>query len=717
MLETPKESLFDREAKQLMRQQWLKTEMKTRKHLYTDPEPLSLFCGTYNVNGKANLGSETLDEWLFPNQYQSVKHDMYIIGFQEIVELNPVNVAMDLQGPERTQYWMNHITSCLTKHSSAEFEYTKVGEKNLVGVMMCVFIKKSLLPIIKDVRWATNAVGVMGIMGNKGGVTCRFSLYSTSVCVVCAHLAASRDNVVNRNADFRNIMKDTVLKIDRNAVSSATEYTGSDKFASLTQDENDCRIGDHDLIFWIGDFNYRIDMKLTREDIMKFINEDKLQDLRIFDQLNMEKSLGKVFENFEEGELNFKPTYKFQPGTDIYEAREGKKKRPPAWCDRILWSETRQLTGRQVTGANASLKREKSIKQISYRSANLHASDHKPVSAEFEITVRSVNTKREHDVYIELVRELDKLENNTQPKATVSPLEFRLDSLHYMSHHVFTCSITNVGASFVNWRFVPKLDQNSPSAQWCKAHPSMAKISPNMTMTIEIEVFADLRSLTCLLDKLRAAESENPEAKIIIMPPSPPSQGHSQKAGKCVSEENARNDNEEEENEDEDEDDLEEGERASDDSDSMPLAKIALEDILILRVENGRDYFLTVSANFTPSRKDKDLMVSQYDQFCPTPNNPGSVKESSVEEKTEGKKVKNRWNVVQSNLSRMKKSAVKSFKSHGKEPMSTDMHEHFNSSFEYESDENEEFTKGRITSVRVNRGTNKEDISLSHMSV
>ena len=60
---------------------------------------------------------------------------------------------------------------------------------------------------------------------------------------------------------------------------------------------------------------------------------------------------------------------------------------------------------------------------------------------------------------------------------------------------------------------------------------------------------------------------------------------------------------------------------------------------------------------------------------------------------------------------------MKSFKSHGKEPMSTDMHEHFNSSFEYESDENEEFTKGRITSVRVNRGTNKEDISLSHMSV
>lgn len=41
--------------------------------------------------------------------------------------------------------------------------------------------------------------------------------------------------------------------------------------------------------------------------------------------------------DFEEGPLTFKPTYKYQPGTDLYEQRPDKKLRAPAWCDRILW--------------------------------------------------------------------------------------------------------------------------------------------------------------------------------------------------------------------------------------------------------------------------------------------------------------------------------------------------------------------------------------------
>jgi phosphatidylinositol-bisphosphatase len=44
-----------------------------------------------------------------------------------------------------------------------------------------------------------------------------------------------------------------------------------------------------------------------------------------------------LFLDFEEGPLTFKPTYKYQPGTDLYEQRPDKKLRAPAWCDRILW--------------------------------------------------------------------------------------------------------------------------------------------------------------------------------------------------------------------------------------------------------------------------------------------------------------------------------------------------------------------------------------------
>ena len=50
--------------------------------MYSDPGNLKLFCGTYNVNGKADLRGETLDCWLFPDGPDSEAKDMYVLGFQ-----------------------------------------------------------------------------------------------------------------------------------------------------------------------------------------------------------------------------------------------------------------------------------------------------------------------------------------------------------------------------------------------------------------------------------------------------------------------------------------------------------------------------------------------------------------------------------------------------------------------------------------------------------
>lgn len=59
--------------------------------------------------------------------------------------------------------------------------------------MLCIYAKESLCNAIQDVRWATNAVGVMGVMGNKGGVTCRSvpvgrDGVGNSVCYVVLYL-------------------------------------------------------------------------------------------------------------------------------------------------------------------------------------------------------------------------------------------------------------------------------------------------------------------------------------------------------------------------------------------------------------------------------------------------------------------------------------------------------------------------------------------------
>ena len=40
-------------------------------------------------------------------------------------------------------------------------------------------------------------------------------------------------------------------------------------------------------------------------------------------------------QGYKEGELTFLPTFKFDPGTDVYDSSA--KSRIPSWCDRVLW--------------------------------------------------------------------------------------------------------------------------------------------------------------------------------------------------------------------------------------------------------------------------------------------------------------------------------------------------------------------------------------------
>lgn len=224
-------------------------------------------------------------------------------------------------GPQRTQFWLDHIDECFQKETNVK--YVKICSKSLVGILLCIYVRDTLASEINDLRWTTTPVGVMGVMGNKGGVVIRFNIHSTSICFICTHLAASRNNVEARNSDFHNILeKSLLLPLSDEYYSSSNEtQTLMEKCTSSQVDNTSYTILEHDLIFWIGDLNYRIDVSLQLEDIMELLSKENYLALRKKDQLNIERALGRVFEGFEEAPLNFPPTYKFQPNTDNYEVR------------------------------------------------------------------------------------------------------------------------------------------------------------------------------------------------------------------------------------------------------------------------------------------------------------------------------------------------------------------------------------------------------------
>jgi hypothetical protein len=89
----------------------------------------------------------------------------------------------------------------------------------------------------------------------------------------------------------------------------------------------------HDYIFWCGDFNFRID--IDREEVKELIKRQEWSLLLNGDQLSVEREKGNVFEGFEEGEIKFAPTYKYDLFSEDYDTSE--KCRIPAWTDRVLW--------------------------------------------------------------------------------------------------------------------------------------------------------------------------------------------------------------------------------------------------------------------------------------------------------------------------------------------------------------------------------------------
>jgi hypothetical protein len=137
-----------------------------------------------------------------------------------------------------------------------------------------------------------------------------------------------------------------------------------------------------DRVFWYGDLNYRINGTRRMVDTLLLRNQHDV--LYANDQLQREMKAGNVFAHFKEGQLHFRPTYKFDKRSDVYDSSS--KQRIPSWTDRVLF---------------LSNDKGSDIELLSYRSqTSFRTSDHRPVSAIFQVafnaagTVGSLNSPR-----------------------------------------------------------------------------------------------------------------------------------------------------------------------------------------------------------------------------------------------------------------------------------------------------------------------------------
>jgi hypothetical protein len=183
-----------------IREDWIHQRMHVRAHEFTEEKQMNIWTGTFNVNGKKPVSvqeSPKLLLWLRQQQQQQQQQqqasssssssssfacpDIVAVGFQEIVDLNAVNVVVNNMSATRSTQWEESILTVLNQHLPKEQHshshvkndhdrkgndnaYHVVMNRHLVGILLLVFVKRQHAAHVSDVISATAGVGLMGVM-------------------------------------------------------------------------------------------------------------------------------------------------------------------------------------------------------------------------------------------------------------------------------------------------------------------------------------------------------------------------------------------------------------------------------------------------------------------------------------------------------------------------------------------------------------------------
>ncbi|XP_069617437.1 inositol polyphosphate 5-phosphatase K isoform X2 [Ranitomeya imitator] len=280
--------------------------------------------------------------------------DLYVIGLQE-VNSRIVNFLSDLAFDDP---WSVFLMDVL-----APLGYVKISAIRMQGLLLLTFVKHKHIPFIQDIRSNYIRTGLYGYWGNKGGVTVRLSVYGHMLCFVNCHLPAHMDNTNQRLDDFEKMLE--TQQFDGESVGS---------------------ILDHDAVFWFGDLNFRI-VEFGIHFIREVVNSNRYNLLWEKDQLNIAKKKERFLQGFLEGPLKFKPTYKFDLNSDVYDTSG--KKRKPAWTDRILWKLKEDSESELDEAAGSDFEHILKVHLEKYTSHMSYGiSDHKPVTGTFTVQMK-----------------------------------------------------------------------------------------------------------------------------------------------------------------------------------------------------------------------------------------------------------------------------------------------------------------------------------------
>ena len=276
---------------------------------------------TWNLGGKEPF-SDNINVLKEVLKYNS---DILVFGFQELEETPNM---VDGLCSSCFELWNNALINNIIPAP-----YKIIGQDQIGAIALFVFSK---LPNLTLQKITSVSLAGDGVAANKGIICIKMSYCDKTISIFGSHFEAF---------DSRN------------------EYRIKE-WKQLTE-----MIDNSDYAIMGGDLNFRI--TLPKLQVEQAINQKQLSYLLEFDSLRKSQKENSELQIWNEGQIGFQPTYKYDLSSDLYDTSP--KQRIPSWCDRILFYS----------------KESEKIKNLIYDSIQdplAQCSDHRPVIAQLSIT-------------------------------------------------------------------------------------------------------------------------------------------------------------------------------------------------------------------------------------------------------------------------------------------------------------------------------------------
>ncbi|XP_039714893.1 phosphatidylinositol polyphosphate 5-phosphatase type IV isoform X1 [Pteropus medius] len=304
---------------------------------YFPDRSVALFVATWNMQGQKEPPSN-LDELLLPAEADYAQ-DLYVVGVQE--------------GCSDRREWETRLQETLGPH------YVMLCSAAHGALHMSVLIRRDLVWFCSEVESSTVTTRIVSQIKTKGALGISFTFFGTSFLFITSHFTSGDGKVGDRLLDYSKTVQG--LALPKN-VPDTCPYR-SDPADVTTR---------FDGVFWFGDFNFRLGAgRMAVEAILRQDPGASVPALLQLDQLTREMKRGSVFRGFQEPDIHFLPSYKFDVGKDVYDTTS--KQRTPSYTDRVVYRS----------------RHKGDICPLKYSSCpGIRTSDHRPVYGLFRVKVR-----------------------------------------------------------------------------------------------------------------------------------------------------------------------------------------------------------------------------------------------------------------------------------------------------------------------------------------